>query len=97
MRILTHVTLGMALVAAGGLGTYGCSSDPDPTVSPDGGTQNPPPGTGTPAKGPSRGSPVALSDDDSVQGLIEQIGGLSSIDVPGLGELDTGDLDQLLP
>ncbi len=79
MRILTHVTLGMALVAAGGLGTYGCSSDPDPTVSPDGGTQNPPPGTGTPAKGPSRGSPVALSDDDSVLVMVNRDVGTVSI------------------
>lgn len=47
--------------------------------------------------GPAIDALQALSDDDSVQGLIEQIGGLSSIDVPGLGELDTGDLDQLLP
>ncbi len=47
--------------------------------------------------GPAIDGLQALSDDDSVQGLIEEIGGLTNVDIPGLGELDTGDLDQLIP
>lgn len=37
----------------------------------------------------------ALSDDDSVQGLLEQFGGLQDLTVPSLPSLD--DLNELLP
>ncbi len=47
--------------------------------------------------GPAIDGLQALSDDDSVQGLIEQIGGLTDVEVPGFGDIDTSDLDQLLP
>ena len=38
------------------------------------------------------GALQTLSDDDSVQGLLEELGGFTEIEVPGLGELG-----QLLP
>ena len=47
--------------------------------------------------GPAIDGLQALSDDDSVQGLIEELGGLTNVQIPGLGEVDPGDLDQLLP
>ncbi|MCB0877010.1 MAG: hypothetical protein R2718_11660 [Solirubrobacterales bacterium] len=47
--------------------------------------------------GPAISGLQALSDDDSVQGLIEQLGGLTNLDIPGLGDLDLGNLDQLIP
>lgn len=53
-----------ALVAAGFLAINGCGDDdPAPASNPDGGQVTPP---GTPAVGPSRGAPIALSDDDSI-------------------------------
>ncbi|GIK78138.1 MAG: hypothetical protein BroJett022_18280 [Actinomycetes bacterium] len=42
--------------------------------------------------GPAIAALRALSDDDSVQGLIEELGGWTDLRVPGLGELG-----QLLP
>jgi hypothetical protein len=42
--------------------------------------------------GPAIDGLQALSDDDSVQGLIEELGGITNVQVPGLGPLD-----QLLP
>jgi len=42
--------------------------------------------------GPAISGLQALSDDDSVQGLIEQLGGITDLQVPGLG-----DLGQLIP
>jgi hypothetical protein len=37
--------------------------------------------------GPAISGLQALADDDSVQGLIEQLGGLTNLQVPGLGAL----------
>ncbi len=47
--------------------------------------------------GPAISGLQALSDDDSVQGLLEQLGGITDLQIPGLGSVDTGDLDQLFP
>lgn len=48
--------------------------------------------------GPAISALQALSDDDSVQGLIEQLGGITDLRIPGLGKLPSLDqLDQLLP
>ena len=42
--------------------------------------------------GPAISGLQALSDDDSVQGLIEELGELTDVQIPGLGNLQ-----QLLP
>jgi hypothetical protein len=42
--------------------------------------------------GPAISALQALSDDDSVQGLLEELGGVSELQIPGVGGLD-----QLLP
>jgi len=47
--------------------------------------------------GPAISALQALSDDDSVQGLISELGGITDLQIPGIEGLDTGDLDQLLP
>jgi hypothetical protein len=47
--------------------------------------------------GPVIDALTALSDDDSVQGLIEELGGLTDLEIPGVGDLDLGDLNQLVP
>ena len=42
--------------------------------------------------GPAISALQTLSDDDSVQGLIKQLGGLTNLEIPGIGPLD-----QLIP
>lgn len=42
--------------------------------------------------GPAISGLQALSDDDSVQGLLEELGGFTDLQVPGIGQLD-----QLIP
>ena len=44
--------------------------------------------------GPAISGLQSLSDDDSVQGLIQQLGGIK---MPGIGDLNTDQLDQLFP
>jgi hypothetical protein len=47
--------------------------------------------------GPAIDGLRALSDDDSVQGLIEQLGSMTNLDIPGLGPIDPSGLGQLIP
>ncbi len=47
--------------------------------------------------GPAISGLQALSDDDSVQGLIRELGGIGEIEIPGLGGIDTSGIDQFLP
>lgn len=48
--------------------------------------------------GPAINALQALPGDDSVQGLIEQLGGLSELGLPGLSDLpSTEELEDLLP
>lgn len=47
--------------------------------------------------GPAISGLQALSDDDSIQGLIEELGGITELEIPGLGGIDTSDLDGILP
>ena len=42
--------------------------------------------------GPAINGLQALSDDDSVQGLLQELGGITDLQVPGIGQLD-----QLIP
>lgn len=46
--------------------------------------------------GPAIDGLQSLSGDDSVQGLIEQLGGITDLQLPGLGG-SAGAIDQLLP
>jgi hypothetical protein len=48
--------------------------------------------------GPAISGLQALSDDDSVQGLIEQLGSFTDLQIPGLDDIPGGDeLQQLFP
>jgi hypothetical protein len=74
MRFVKFLTLALSLGTATVVGAVGCSDDPEgnpipnPSPNADGGLNEDgsAPPTGVVAKGPSRGSAIALADDDSV-------------------------------
>jgi mono/diheme cytochrome c family protein len=74
MRFVKFLTLALSLGTATVVGAVGCSDDPEgnpipnPNPNADGGVNEggSAPPTGVVAKGPSRGSAIALADDDSV-------------------------------